>query len=123
MTQRPEGDEEETEREKFWRRVICARCDFVELVACIMEMEFLYAKTIAETTLETKEEYYGFHARDVAYLHHHKVGRPRGFYFRLYGGRVFDASGKEQEETDRALYDQTFEPEANLRRIFDKSLN
>ena len=123
MTTRPEGDEEETEREKMWRRVICARCDFVELVACIMETEFLFAKMLDQTKIGTKEEYFGFHARDVAYVHHHKAGRPRGVYFRLYDGRVVDASGKEQQDTELTLYDQTFEPDGQLRRVFDKSLH
>ena len=116
-------DEEETAMEAAWRRVICARCDFVELVACIMETEFLFAKMMAETKIGTKEEYFGFHARDVKYLHHHKVGRPRGVYFRLYNDRVYDASGKEQPETDRALYDQLLEPEGKRRTIFDRSLH
>jgi len=88
----------------------------------MMETEFLFATTVNITEVKTKEDYFGFHARDVAYLHHHKLGRPRGLYFRLYDGRVFDASGKEQDDTDRALYDKTLEPEPR-RPLYDKSLH
>ena len=116
-------DAEETEMKAVWRRIISARCDFVELVACMMETEFLFAKMLDGTKVETKEDYFGFHARDVAYVHHHKVGRVRGLYFRLYDGRVFDASGKEQGDTDRALYDQLLEPEGRRRTVYDKSLH
>lgn len=116
-------DAEETEMKAVWRRIISARCDFVELVACMMETEFLFAKTLDGTKVETKEDYFGFHARDVAYVHHHKVGRVRGLYFRLYDGRVFDASGKEQGDTDRALYDQLLEPDGKRRTVYDKSLH
>lgn len=122
MTDIPD-DEEETEMQAAWRRVICARCDFVELVGCMMETEFHFAKMLDQTKVETKEGYFGFHARDVAYVHHHKVGRPRGLYFRLYNGSVFDASGKEQSDTDRAVYDQLLEPDGKRRTIYDKSLH
>ncbi|HXR75362.1 MAG TPA: hypothetical protein VN737_05270 [Bryobacteraceae bacterium] len=99
-------DDEETNCVKTWRWLVLARCNFVAVVDAMMETEFLYAKTIQLTAVKTKEEYFGFHAREVSYIHHHRLGRPHGLYFRLHDDRVFDASGKEQEETDRGFYDQ-----------------
>ncbi len=99
-------DDEETNCVKTWRWLVLARCNFVAVVDAMMETEFLFAKTVNLTAVKTKEEYFGFHAREVSYIHHHRLGRPHGLYFRLHDDRVFDASGKEQEETDRGFYDQ-----------------
>jgi hypothetical protein len=74
-------DDEESNCVKTWRWLVLARCNFVAVVNAMMETEFLYAKTVQLTAEKTKEEYFGFHAREVSYIHHHRLGRPHGLYF------------------------------------------
>lgn len=71
-----------------------------------MEREFLHHKAAGMTHANTKEEYFGFNAADVAEVHRHKQGFGSESFFRLKDDRVFD-SAAQPHEPDRALYDAT----------------
>ena len=72
----------------------------------VMEKWFKGCKALGRTYADTKEEYFGFRAEDVATFHTHKQGCGAGVYFRLRDGRVFDTAAQEQDP-DPDLYDQT----------------
>ena len=98
-----------TPLEMAYRVAVRAKMDVVKVIERIMETEWLNSKLMGFPDAEaakTAEEYYGFAARDVAYIHHHQQGRVSGLFFRLYDGRVFDAGAKPQTP-DRDLYDTT----------------
>ncbi len=79
------------------------------LLQCIdwrMDKEFTHNKIMGLTDAETKEEFFGFRADQVATLHGHKQGIGKGIYFRLHDDRVFDGMAQ-PHEPDRALYDAT----------------
>ena len=71
-----------------------------------MEREFLHYKAAGMTCADTKEDFFGFSAADVAEVHRHKQGYGRENFFRLKDDRVFD-SAAQPHEPDRALYDTT----------------
>lgn len=79
------------------------------LLQCIdwrMDKEFTHSKIMGWTDADTKEEFFGFKAVDVARLHGHKQGVGKGIFFRLHDDRVFDGMAR-PHEPDRALYDAT----------------
>ena len=78
----------------------------VQCFAWAMQKEFLFHRGLGATTADTKEDFYGFTAADIATIHHHKQGSGRGKYFRLHDNRVFDGMARPQEP-DRDLYDAT----------------
>jgi hypothetical protein len=93
-----------------YRVAVRAKMDVVKVIERIMETEWLNSKLMGFPEAEaakTAEEYYGFAARDVAYVHHHQRGVIPGLFFRLYDGRVFNA-GAEPQNPDRDLYDTVF---------------
>lgn len=100
-------DEELSPVEEHWRHAIRAKLSVVQVIERIMETEHLNSKLLGFTETRTAEEYFGFAARDVKYLHHHQQGVGRGLFFRLYNDCVFDAGAKPQNP-DRDLYDTTF---------------
>jgi hypothetical protein len=100
-------DEEIWAAEEHWRWAIRAKLSVVKIVERIMETEHLNSMLLGFTEIKTAEEYFGFAARDVSYVHHFQQGVGRGLFFRLYDGRVFDAGAKPQNP-DRDLYDTTF---------------
>jgi len=71
----------------------------------VMQKWFNACKALGRTYAETKEEYFGFEAADVARVHFSK-GKASGVYFRLFDGRVFDTGAREQDP-DPDWYDQT----------------
>jgi hypothetical protein len=73
--------------------------------AAVMQKWFKACKALGRTYTETKEEYFGFEAVDVAGVHFSK-GKAAGVYFRLHDGRVFDTAAQEHHP-DPDLYDQT----------------
>jgi hypothetical protein len=83
----------------------------VKCIDTVMEDLFQLNRNVGLTSAaDTKEEFYGFRARDVACLHYSKVGwRRPGVWFRLHDGRVFDAAAIEQQgrDADPAWYDAT----------------
>ena len=106
-----EDDEVEgpTPLEMAYRVAIRAKMDVVKVVERVMDTEWLNSKMLGLPSAQapkSAEEYFGFHARDVGYIHHFQQGVGRGLFLRLYDGRMFDAEAKEQNP-DRALYDTT----------------
>lgn len=71
-----------------------------------MEKEFLFYRAVGTTRADTKEQFFGFTAEEVAELHQHKQGFGRAVFFRLKDDRVFD-SAAQPHEPDRTLYDAT----------------
>lgn len=71
----------------------------------VMQKWFNGCKALGRTYAETKEEYFGFKAVDVAGVHFSK-GKNAGIFFRLRDGRVFDTTAQEQDPNPD-LYDRT----------------
>jgi hypothetical protein len=72
----------------------------------VMEKYFRLRKELGVTEADSKEEFYGFEACDVALVHGRKNGFGDGVFFRLRDGRVFDVWAREHDPDPR-WYDQT----------------
>jgi hypothetical protein len=84
------------------------KIDEVLLKCCEVTMEewFQLMKNLEVTQTRTKEEFYGFHASDIAELHFYVMGFGECVFFRLHNGRVFDVAAREHDPNP-LLYDQT----------------